>query len=89
LDKPTTANWNRKQLDHKLIDHEDISPHYHGFDDEIHLNTQCSSQWDGFRHHALLSNHLFYNGVHRSAVKEPGSSVLGMQSEIPKPTSLY
>lgn len=35
-------------------------------DDEIRLNTQCGSQWDGFLHYADQKLGVYYNGVHHS-----------------------
>ncbi|PWY77427.1 hypothetical protein BO70DRAFT_372176 [Aspergillus heteromorphus CBS 117.55] len=34
------------------------------FDDTYTLNTQSSTQWDGFRHFAHLESKTFYNNVH-------------------------
>jgi hypothetical protein len=30
-------------------------------DDEIHINTQSGTQWDGLRHVAVLEHGMFYN----------------------------
>ncbi|KAF2810267.1 uncharacterized protein BDZ99DRAFT_416493 [Mytilinidion resinicola] len=75
LDKPNAPNFHRKPLDHKLIDHSTFSP-YSGFDDEVHLNTQCSSQWDGLRHHSQGQTKLFYNNVKKDEFGT--SNVLGI-----------
>lgn len=76
LDKPAGPNFSRKPLAHKLLDHSTFSP-YHGFDDEIHLNTQCSSQWDGLRHHSQGTHPgLFYNGVKKAEFEN--SNILGI-----------
>jgi hypothetical protein len=32
-------------------------------DDEVSLNTQCGSQWDGFMHYADQMAASYYNGV--------------------------
>jgi kynurenine formamidase len=32
-------------------------------DDEIHMNTQSGTQWDGMRHFALLEHGVFYNNI--------------------------
>ncbi|KAL3483777.1 putative cyclase-domain-containing protein [Aspergillus germanicus] len=47
-------------------------------EDHIEFNTQSSSQWDGFRHFALRSNNIFYNGYAAEAFAD--SDVLGIQS---------
>lgn len=31
-------------------------------DDTLHFNTQCSSQWDGFRHYAYQRSRKYFNG---------------------------
>ena len=80
MNKPSAPNFMRKKLEHTLLDHADISPAYHGFDDIIHFNTQCSSQWDGLRHHAISPDKLFYNGVEKKVIKDGNSPVLGIQS---------
>ena len=80
LTKPNAPNFWRKKLEHKLIDHADLGP-YTGFDDEIHFNSQCSSQWDGFRHHAHTKSGLLYNYVKRQEIIDsPNSGVLGIDS---------
>ncbi|KAF8187463.1 hypothetical protein BJ912DRAFT_926706 [Pholiota molesta] len=37
-------------------------------DDEIYMNTQCGSQWDGFRHWSYYKTGQFYNDLHVSEV---------------------
>lgn len=32
-------------------------------DDEIHINTQSGTQWDGFRHFPLIKERVFYNNT--------------------------
>ncbi|KAH7259163.1 uncharacterized protein BKA55DRAFT_735976 [Fusarium redolens] len=49
----------RKNLDLKLINK---APLKHAHDDEWRFNSQCSSQWDGFRHYAYQSEALYYMG---------------------------
>ena len=34
-----------------------------GHDDELHFNTQSSSQWDGLTHSGLQKQELYYNGL--------------------------
>jgi len=75
LDKPNAPNFHRKKLEHKLLDHSTYSP-YSGFDDEVALNTQCSSQWDGLRHHSQGNTNLFYNNVKKEEFAT--SNVLGI-----------
>lgn len=46
-------------------------------DDEVCLNTQSSTQWDGFRHYAYQTSRKFYNG-HEQGEFEAGGGVLGI-----------
>lgn len=50
-------------FDRKPIQHEIHSTTPHTLDDTYALNTQSSSQWDGFRHCADPKTGYFYNGV--------------------------
>lgn len=50
-------------FDRKPIKHEIHSIGPGAFDDTYALNTQSSSQWDGFRHFADPKTGYFYNGV--------------------------
>lgn len=61
-------------------------------DDEVHFNTQCGSQWDGFAHFGHLSLNCFYGGRTRKDVqgwfettKTPGS----MDISPPPPLSIH
>ncbi|KAL6704956.1 hypothetical protein ACN47E_007501 [Coniothyrium glycines] len=58
LDIPGPTFFGRKPFEHKI---KSIGPG--AFDDEIALNTQSSSQWDGFRHFAHPATGCHYNGV--------------------------
>ncbi|KAJ4138552.1 hypothetical protein NW768_002395 [Fusarium equiseti] len=49
----------RKNLELKLINK---APLKHAHDDEWSFNSQCSSQWDGFRHYAYQEEALYYMG---------------------------
>ncbi|KAI9901084.1 hypothetical protein N3K66_002901 [Trichothecium roseum] len=49
----------RKPLQLKLINK---APLKHAHDDEWFFNSQCSSQWDGFRHYAYQKEGLYYMG---------------------------
>lgn len=51
LHHPEVAGFGRLPLQHKLIDM--MPKGFVGFDDEIHLNTQSSSQWDSLKHVSL------------------------------------
>lgn len=55
----------RKPLDHKFIDwREKDGFDFYSYDDEINVNTQAGSQWDGLRHWGHGKTGLYYNGIH-------------------------
>jgi kynurenine formamidase len=58
LDVPGPALGERKGLQHHIK-----AGHHGDFDDEVTYNTQCSSQWDGFRHYGHPIHELHYNGI--------------------------
>jgi len=57
----------RKLVEQKVIDFHDHGSLY-GFDYEVHFNTQCSSQWDGFSHFAMQKTQKYYNDLNHSDV---------------------
>ncbi|PIG79517.1 hypothetical protein AARAC_000443 [Aspergillus arachidicola] len=80
LGKRISLNWTltgssyptltRKTLDLKIINK---APLKIAHDDEWSFNSQCSSQWDGFRHYAYQKEELYYMG--RTAAQFAESSV--------------
>jgi hypothetical protein len=42
--------FKRMPLEQKILDKSNPKSGWIGTDDELHFNTQASSQWDGFRH---------------------------------------
>ncbi|KAJ5682797.1 hypothetical protein N7462_005962 [Penicillium macrosclerotiorum] len=58
FDKPMFPTDGRKRFEHRIIPHADVPMN----DDEVYLNTQSSTQWDGFRHFGYKSARRFYNG---------------------------
>lgn len=58
LNIPGPSFFGRKPLKHRIK-----SIGKGAFDDEISINTQSSSQWDGFRHFADPKTGCHYNGV--------------------------
>jgi hypothetical protein len=50
-------------------------------DDELHVNTQSSSQWDGFRHYGYQGRKLYYGG-RRQEELEDGSGVIGIERVV-------
>ncbi|KAF9559510.1 hypothetical protein CPC08DRAFT_708803 [Agrocybe pediades] len=57
---PDKPMFNRKTPEVKMImKRENGMPR----DDEIHMNTQSGSQWDGMRHYGLIEHGVFYNNT--------------------------
>ncbi|KAF9473392.1 hypothetical protein BDN70DRAFT_867431 [Pholiota conissans] len=67
LHKPFPAGYKRNGLEHNVFRMPEIKGSY-VMDDEIHMNTQCGSQWDGFRHWSYYKTGQFYNDLHVSEV---------------------
>ncbi|KAK6383965.1 hypothetical protein LTS17_003257 [Exophiala oligosperma] len=59
LDNCETPHSGRRKPNHKIMQ----LPDWVGHDDEIQMNTQSGSQWDGFRHWAHQPSRTYYNGV--------------------------
>ncbi|RFU26297.1 hypothetical protein B7463_g10050, partial [Scytalidium lignicola] len=57
---------NRSGLKHKVISFMDTPLKFHGFDDEVSFNTQCSSQWDSLCHYFHQDSKTGYNGCQPS-----------------------
>ncbi|CAG2001443.1 hypothetical protein QX201_010765 [Fusarium graminearum] len=53
----------RKGLEHKVTSFKASPFNFHGFDDEVAFNTQCSSQWDSLLHFAHQPTKKSYNDV--------------------------
>ncbi|KAL3421586.1 hypothetical protein PVAG01_08032 [Phlyctema vagabunda] len=64
--------FKRRPLHHRIFD---LSPVHIGHDDELHLNTQSSSQWDGFLHWAHQETATYYNGLEHEDVVRDGASL--------------
>ncbi|SJX62710.1 uncharacterized protein SRS1_10959 [Sporisorium reilianum f. sp. reilianum] len=62
LDSVDVPANQRAPFHHTLIDLKAKLGVY-ATDDEVHLNTQTSSQWDGFNHFAHQHTHMYYGGV--------------------------
>lgn len=70
LDNVNFPSVGRKVFEHKLVD---LAPHgFKALDDEINMNTQSGSQWDGLKHAAHQGTGMYYNGVsHEEALAGP------------------
>lgn len=58
LNEPSPPFFGRRPFEHKIKLVGEGA-----FDDETTINTQSSSQWDGFRHFADPKSRCFYNGI--------------------------
>lgn len=54
LNKPSYPSFGRNPFENKLVNRDGRSVN----DDVLVFNTQCSSQWDGFRHYGELQNKI-------------------------------
>lgn len=69
--------FGRKKLQHKVLDARKATKGKHvGFDDEVSMNTQSGSQWDGFKHFAHQKTGMYYNGLsHDEALKSDWNGI--------------
>lgn len=72
--------FGRLGLQHKVINYEPITGEM-AHDDEISLNTQCGSQWDGFMHYADQKIRCYYNGVRHTDDVALGPEAHGIHRE--------
>ncbi|CAI0646356.1 unnamed protein product [Colletotrichum noveboracense] len=64
LDSFKSPGFGRRELQHTILDASE-NPDINAFvlDDEIHINTQGSSQWDSLKHFAHQKSQVFYGGL--------------------------
>ncbi|CAG8325293.1 unnamed protein product [Penicillium salamii] len=68
-------NPRRKKCSHTIV------AKGHANDDEIDINTQSSSHWDGLRHFPYSKSKLFYNGTTQDEISGPQASTkIGVQN---------
>ncbi|KAF2728133.1 hypothetical protein EJ04DRAFT_110396 [Polyplosphaeria fusca] len=79
LNHPTFPSFNRPEFGWKMINraHPDGRKRIVN-DDELHINTQSSSQWDGFRHYGYQKAAKYYGGRSQSDVET--SEVIGIHA---------
>jgi kynurenine formamidase len=71
LDMPSPPSHNRMGFSHKIIHKQPRNVH----DDIIEMNTQCSTQWDGFRHYGYQKENICYNGVTIPEISGPDAGL--------------
>ncbi|KAH9483494.1 hypothetical protein JR316_0002962 [Psilocybe cubensis] len=86
---PEKPLFNRKSPEIKMIIKRDNGMPR---DDEIHINSQSGSQWDGMRHYGLIEHAVFYNNTDAKSLPggiipisnpndiDPAMSRIGMQN---------
>ncbi|SCN87937.1 uncharacterized protein FFFS_03170 [Fusarium fujikuroi] len=75
LDKLSHPPFGRQALEHRILNKAPMTMN----DDVITLNTQSSTQWDGFRHYGYQRTGQFYMG-HKQEEFIPGSQYLGIDA---------
>lgn len=73
LDTPSHPAFDRQRFHHEILHKAPMTMN----DDAISINTQSSTQWDGFRHYGYQRAKQFYGG-HVQSDFAPGSSTLGI-----------
>lgn len=72
----------RRPCSHRFV----IKPNAN--DDELDINTQSSSQWDGLRHFPYQASRKFYGGFTQEDISGPSSSMRGGVHSTPARKSL-
>ncbi|KAF7554734.1 hypothetical protein G7Z17_g2713 [Cylindrodendrum hubeiense] len=72
LERIEDPGHNRAPIVHNFID---LKPNLVGHDDEIYINTQTSSQWDGLRHWAHQSTEKYYNNLTHEEISGPNPNL--------------
>ncbi|KAH7310799.1 hypothetical protein B0I35DRAFT_489627 [Stachybotrys elegans] len=75
LDKPSCPTFERQRFRHEVLHKAPMTMN----DDVVEMNTQSSTQWDGFRHYGYQRTKQFYQG-HVQDDFAPGSTKLGIHS---------
>ncbi|EXJ56824.1 hypothetical protein A1O7_07168 [Cladophialophora yegresii CBS 114405] len=76
-DNCQTPHSNRRPPSHKIMSLREAQGNdcpWIGHDDEVNMNTQSGSQWDGLRHWAHQPTGLFYNGVTAEEITGPNAT---------------
>jgi hypothetical protein len=77
LNKPSFPTFSRQQFHHQILHHQ--SPLVMN-DDVVHLNTQSSTQWDGFRHCCYQKSQKFFQGVTQAEIES--SDIIGIDAWV-------
>ncbi|KAF8589752.1 hypothetical protein K439DRAFT_1651505 [Ramaria rubella] len=66
---PAKPLYGRKAPDHRIVSNTAV-PRPAVNDDELHINTQSGTQWDGLRHFGIASAAVFYQGVPADSIQK-------------------
>ncbi|KAJ7612090.1 putative cyclase-domain-containing protein [Roridomyces roridus] len=69
LNFPNKPMFGRKAPEINMIQKK-ADGHLYARDDEIHINTQSGTQWDGLRHFPILEHEIFYNNTPARSLQE-------------------
>ncbi|KAI0975415.1 putative cyclase-domain-containing protein [Xylaria arbuscula] len=75
LNKPAFPTFERRPFEHRILNKAPMTMN----DDAIHINTQSSTQWDGFRHYGYQRTKQFYM-AHTQDDFKPGSTKLSIDA---------
>ncbi|KAH8196113.1 hypothetical protein TruAng_009712 [Truncatella angustata] len=81
LDKPSYPSFDRPRFGWELRNraHPNGEPRTVN-DDALNFNTQCSSQWDGFRHYGYQKAKKYYGGHVQQELEDP--NVIGINAWV-------
>ncbi|KAF7537470.1 hypothetical protein G7054_g3658 [Neopestalotiopsis clavispora] len=83
LDKPSHPSFDRPSFGWALTNRAHPNGELRTVnDDHLNFNTQCSSQWDGFRHYGYQKARKYYGGHTQGELNDP--SVIGIDAWVEK-----
>ncbi|KXH47382.1 hypothetical protein CSIM01_05319 [Colletotrichum simmondsii] len=72
LNNPSQPSFDRAPFESRLVNRAHPSGEKRTVNDDIlHFNTQCSSQWDGFRHYGYQKAKRYYNNTTQDDLDNP------------------
>ncbi|KAJ9608742.1 hypothetical protein H2200_006513 [Cladophialophora chaetospira] len=77
IDRPSFPAFGRPRFQQQLINYAPRAIN----DEILTFNTQCSTQWDGFRHYAYQNTQQFYNGYTQKDIEAGGSLGINLWAE--------
>ncbi|KAF6803363.1 putative cyclase [Colletotrichum sojae] len=72
LNNPSQPSFDRAPFESRLVNRKSNDGRERTVNDDIlHFNTQCSSQWDGFRHYGYQKAKRYYNNTSQEDLENP------------------